>query len=1249
MTDPVSISVISLISGIAKSLAVRTATDKVTNWSTLGAVQRAVDAVALGYSEYDGLAYQLRDWTSRAEVDEILGRHKQTAKGVGDLGVLASVLESCGFTPTNDGPTATRIVEHFLKALSEELLKDEDSTHSTAVLRGEVRDVGKEIVGEVRALGDTIVRASNASAPSSIAPDALSTAKELIEGGEPTAALAWLEKHPPKGLADNYEVLATTGNALMHLGRLAEAEAKFREALDLRPTRPNALANLGTVVLYQGKGEEALQLARKALALEGANAAALRLAAQAYARRNEWEAAFLAAGAIPIEWEREYATGTLHLWHGDSEPAVEALEVAYGLKSDEPWLIFNLASALLLRAQAAQEKAELSPWSSPPEPVEKDLAQAEALLDASVRMFKKRQMSEGLALSLHQRAALRLVRNGDLALITQDFRDALAAAPPTSALVQAAAAFWNAHGTPSAALEVIEAFKRSSQLTPQLRLLHAQSLFVTNRNDEALAVLHDLEESNPEQDKSIAIVKLDILLAKGDLTEASAILEGVPEALRKRWDFAIRLADLQAKQNDLERAATTLREALELGGKEAWRVRLMLADILARAEDWAGAAELYRVVFTGSQGPAVLLSRFLACLFNADQIETSLERAEAIRRDRGMMLETAEVEAQALEALGRVADAEHLYRELLKKNPGVARIQLRLAVTQYRQGDQSAALNSLPTTDSVKQLSWRQGMEVSFLRSTLGDPRGAIAAAYLTYVSHPDSPEAHLGFIGAFMRTEKLNEEFLRAESATSGTWVTLATRNGQQVHRLLASDEESRSPSDHSSGSSFARAIAGKRKGDSIPLVEDGVGREDAQILDVRSRYVGALNDIFANFATRFPGQGGLRAIPFHGPEDLPALKQVLTDRRKQVDEMIAQYQALPLPMTTLARLLGQSDVDMWYHLISQNAVPVLVADGAPQAQVSTAGDASDESRGLVLETTALMALAELRLLEHLPKLKRPLFVAQSVLDEFDGARIDRVQLAERGGSYTLEERGGEIVQVEIRPDELRAKAAFFEAMLDWVRNPENCMIKGTPAQLGGLRRSLQEMMSRGSTDSIAIAKDTDAILLSDDHRLQLFAAGEFNCRSIASLHMVGALERAGVIGEGEYDEAILTELQWGYSFVPINPRLAEAAYRGDGYRVGPRFQAVLRQIADPTTTLVPVINIAAQFLRGQKLRSRVAGPLDPAVVGVLFALSKRGNWPRTEALLRARVRTLLMLAPLQLGALEQDIAAWKRARLLA
>jgi tetratricopeptide (TPR) repeat protein len=57
------------------------------------------------------------------------------------------------------------------------------------------------------------------------------------------------------------------GLALFRLDRLAEAEAAFRKALELAPQRGGSRGNLAQVLLAQGRGEEALQMATEEPAL----------------------------------------------------------------------------------------------------------------------------------------------------------------------------------------------------------------------------------------------------------------------------------------------------------------------------------------------------------------------------------------------------------------------------------------------------------------------------------------------------------------------------------------------------------------------------------------------------------------------------------------------------------------------------------------------------------------------------------------------------------------------------------------------------------------------------------------------------------------------------------------------------------------------------------------------------------------------------------------------------------------------
>jgi tetratricopeptide (TPR) repeat protein len=77
------------------------------------------------------------------------------------------------------------------------------------------------------------------------------------------------------------------GETLASAGRLADAEAELRAAVDLDPTSPVALVRLGTVQGAQGRLEDATRTLERALALKPDDVDAHRSLGRAYAMGHE--------------------------------------------------------------------------------------------------------------------------------------------------------------------------------------------------------------------------------------------------------------------------------------------------------------------------------------------------------------------------------------------------------------------------------------------------------------------------------------------------------------------------------------------------------------------------------------------------------------------------------------------------------------------------------------------------------------------------------------------------------------------------------------------------------------------------------------------------------------------------------------------------------------------------------------------------------------------------------------------------
>lgn len=107
------------------------------------------------------------------------------------------------------------------------------------------------------------------------AVDGLIVGDRLMEAGEYELALeAYIRAAGEHGLTP--DVVTSIGAANLGLGRLGQAEKQFRDVLKENPDRPDALNNLGVVLLETNRTPEAVQVFRKAYALDNGQSDSIR-------------------------------------------------------------------------------------------------------------------------------------------------------------------------------------------------------------------------------------------------------------------------------------------------------------------------------------------------------------------------------------------------------------------------------------------------------------------------------------------------------------------------------------------------------------------------------------------------------------------------------------------------------------------------------------------------------------------------------------------------------------------------------------------------------------------------------------------------------------------------------------------------------------------------------------------------------------------------------------------------------------
>lgn len=177
----------------------------------------------------------------------------------------------------------------------------------------------------------------------------LEKAKGLIANEKYEDAIPVLEKvvaRDPK----NAEAIAMLGLALDALGKTAEAEKRYKEALALDPKLGRVSQNLAALYINATppKAAEAVPLLKQALETEPNNVDAIRNLALAYALLGETEKSSKAyEAAIKVKPEDEatirYEYGSMLLGAKKSAEGLEQLKLSMA-KSDDPALLASVAN-----------------------------------------------------------------------------------------------------------------------------------------------------------------------------------------------------------------------------------------------------------------------------------------------------------------------------------------------------------------------------------------------------------------------------------------------------------------------------------------------------------------------------------------------------------------------------------------------------------------------------------------------------------------------------------------------------------------------------------------------------------------------------------------------------------------------------------------------------------------------------------------------------------------------------------------
>ncbi len=1037
-----------------------------------------------------------------------------------------------------------------------------------------------EILSEVKSIKALLVAENPVADRTSKFHLVLESAKTFIESRHPKAALALLKKHE-RGIRtkgsdeDRYLLLARMGSAQWHLGHDAKALRYFIEALQYKPDDEKALVNAARACLTAGHDVRARRYIDLVLQKNPKNesAQAVRVNLEPLSMplaqviesipvecRNLFEVAFAISVAARRRRQLKDARYWLEIAQKNNAKGVPEIPAYLGMTIIEQLLEED--PALAHADQLDQSTRSL-------------VTEAEGYLQTAWNTIKDTELTVQKVEWLDTLALAKMLKK-DFRRAEEDLSIGLSICPTNKALLLRKAQLAFHQNRPMEAADILSGpsfvdikshddiktlFLRAAALSEARRHSDARELVsnflkahrIDENWDDAAALLIEIVEAanGPE-------------VALKEARELMNVRDGSPFLLSIE---AVLLKKLNRKEEALESLSRAKSFLKGKGGK--WDVPA-LADACFRLEKYAEAAGFYEMAGLPLSRPSPPLRRLVQSCMEGGIPDKALAVCRDLRNRFGPLPFYTEAEIHLLAKVNDRPSAVEVLNAYIEKYPNVpwaASLKIfraRLAWDMGKTKDVDAYL------DSIQDLSsWDMEDQINIAR--LFAMRNRIPEALNHFYEirrrffHKTEPhKAYISFLLAF---EQETLPLLKIEAVGKDTAVCLVKEDGEKKTYVI----EDRPAPDPRQGEisvnhSLAKALWNKNKGDKIIWGTSGFSKEPLSIEKIQSKFIYRLHESMDGFESNFPEEKDFlmkvkidvskeesfgknssdeiekAAAPGRESSEIKTTGlvpkqfiEIMAKSRSEWAEQLAQIYREGMPLCAVARMAGQSALEVWAGFGQDSGTGVRCAAGTPN-ELTQALNALLKKPRLVVDMISLRCLLNLELADSVVSHFGRLIVAQSTVDFLRETILERSPMKGKG-FLSFGWRDGHLSGVQVTPENIEGSLKIYERDLSWIE--KNADI---PPAYSRLQFPADKIKQAGNVlgetflDVILLCREKNRLMLADDLAFRHLAKNDFKVDGVWIQPVVLILLKAGVITKEVYNRTIIHLAKGNYRYLSID-----------------------------------------------------------------------------------------------------------------
>ncbi|WFU84843.1 hypothetical protein QA645_19505 [Bradyrhizobium sp. CIAT3101] len=537
----------------------------------------------------------------------------------------------------------------------------------------------------------------------------------------------------------------------------------------------------------------------------------------------------------------------------------------------------------------------------------------------------------------------------------------------------------------------------------------------------------------------------------------------------------------------------------------------------------------------------------------------------------------ARAHASLLLDLDRRPEAVHLLRRLHGEDPTDAFVTLRL-VEALRRSDDAAGAGAVLRGFDLERSSGPPELIMALAQSVMreGHPERAYPVAYDLVRRHADNPRAVLGYAGLGLLLQDHNPMFVMS-AAGIGAYVSIQGPDGLQQSFIIDEGGDFFGLRVLSPASGMAARVSGLRRGQTFQLPKLGMEDETWTVTEVASKYLHLYHRVLEEFETRFPGTPGLARFTV-GQDNVDKVLDIVRRSAEQNASIARLYMEEALPLAAVARG-GGADVVGFAQFVRRLGGRIITCAGSAGERARAATLAQRyRDRGAVLDPYTAWVAADIDVLPVLKAYFGTLRTPASTL-----AMIDRMIVRENEGrgreQMTIGFHDGQFyrskVTDEFRDRQIAALTRVRETIL------ANCDI--VPVLVPDIiSEPAETVLGVGGSrflDAAFLARETGAILLSDDKRYRDVSAEVVGCHGIWLQVALFETVRAQHLSFASYALAMAGLSERAHEHIALSAPLLYAIACHDGEDF-PGLRCALEFLAGPTAEMRSHRAVLREFL---------------------------------------------------------------------